>query len=151
MRATRSWISGFRTSARPRTVWLESCRVHGAGYRGDLRLLQREAEASLTKSVNSIRRDFDRRLAEGEVEDLENEIEAALLKALEDALADVSARLGAAEKGVQEALARFGVTLVIEGAELEMEGASGAEPRGSAGGDGRRLAGADRAYGSRQR
>ena len=44
----------------------------------ELRLLQREADASMATRLNAVRRDFDRRLAEGDSDDFEGDLEALL-------------------------------------------------------------------------
>ena len=80
----------------------------------DFRLLQREVDASATARVTSLRREFDRRVAEGEVADIEDDVEAELLKALQESQSEVVERLEAAERTLLDALEPFDVTLQFE-------------------------------------
>jgi len=84
----------------------------------DFRLLQREVDASATARVTSLRREFDRRVAEGKVTNVEDDVEAELLKALQESQSEVVERLEAAERTLLDALKPFDVALQFERSEL---------------------------------
>jgi hypothetical protein len=91
----------------------------------ELRLVQKEADAATVTRLNTLRRSFDKRLAEGEKGDIAEDLEAELLRALEESLADVRRRM-------ENCSAEFAALLMAHGAELELAPSSldpGAAPQ----------------------
>ena len=85
----------------------------------ELRLLQREADASMATRLNGVRRDFDHRLAEGDSDDFEGDLEALLLKALGESLDDVRSGLEVAASNLKQGLTKHGVEMQLDIGQLE--------------------------------
>ena len=85
------------------------------------RMAQREIDTASMTRLNALRRAFDRRVAEGELDDFENDLEAALVDELETALAEVRTRFEGAGQSLMEALEPLGARFPIEEAELGVE------------------------------
>ena len=85
----------------------------------ELRLVQKDADAASVTLLNGVRRGFDKRLAEGETEDLAEDLEAELLKALEASLEDVRERMTSSSEEMASLLGAHGAALQLDRAALE--------------------------------